>query len=80
MCQGEFLKKDENQRLDLFEDLVEKALQWEPTPEKYGNTNPISSKEGLHSIDAEAKIFNLMRRMEALEIKEPVLVNQVSPN
>jgi len=78
------LKKDENQRRDLFEDLAGKNLQWEPPPENYENTNPISSKGGLHSIESfittEAKISSLMRKMEALETKEPVLVNQVSPN
>ena len=48
------------------------------------NSNPISSKGGLHSIEssivAEAKIANLMRRIEALETKEPAPVNQVSPS
>ena len=29
MCQGEFLKKDENQGWDLFEALAEKTIQWE---------------------------------------------------
>ena len=84
MCLGEFLQKNENQEWDLFEDLAEKALHWEPTPEKYGNTNPISSKGGPHSIEssitAETKISSLMRRMEALKTKEPVPVNQISPN
>jgi len=77
MCQGGFLQKDANQEWDLFEELAEKTLQWEPTPEKFRNTNHISSKGGLHSIEsfipAEAKISS--RWMEALEIKEPVLVN-----
>ena len=34
MCQGGFLQKYENQGWDLFEDLVEKILQWEPTLKK----------------------------------------------
>jgi len=50
-----------------------------PTPEKSWNTNSISSKEGLHSIESsivvEARNFSLIRRMEALETKEPVPVN-----
>ena len=29
MYQGEFLKKDENQGWDLYEDLAEKIIQWE---------------------------------------------------
>ena len=36
MCQGGFLQKNENQGWDLFEDLTEKTLQWEPTSEKLG--------------------------------------------
>jgi len=38
MCQGEFLQKDENQDWDLFEDLVEKTLQWEPASKKPRNS------------------------------------------
>ena len=28
MCQGEFLKKDEDQGWDLYEALAEKTIQW----------------------------------------------------
>ena len=52
MCQGGFLQNDENQGWDLFEDLAEKPLQWELTPERSRNTNPIFSKGGLHSIES----------------------------
>ena len=34
MCQEAFLQKDENQDWDLFEDLAEKTLQWEPASKK----------------------------------------------
>ena len=51
-------------------------------PNKSRNNNPISSKEDLHSIEstiaAEAKITNLMRKLEVLKIKDPASVNQVS--
>jgi len=84
MCQGRFLQKDEYQGWDLSGNLAEKILKWEPTPEKFRSTNPISSKGGLHSIESsiatEAKISSLMRRLEALETKEPVSVKHVSPN
>ena len=84
MCQRGFLQKDEHQGWDLFEDLAEKIIQWEPTPEKSRNTNLISSKGGLHyiesSIAAKARIANLARILELLETKEPVPVNQVSPH
>ena len=84
MCQGRFLQKDENQGWDIFEDQVEKSLQWKPTPKKSRNTNHISSKRDLYSIQSsittETKISSLMRKLEAIETKELVPVNQVSPN
>jgi len=83
MCRGGFLKKDENQGWDLFEDLAEKTLQCEPASEKPRNSQSIASKRGLLSLEltttVEAKIATLMRRIEALEIKEPANVNQINP-
>ena len=62
MCQGEFLKKDEDQGWDLYEALTEKTIQWESYPEK---TNPTTFRTDMHSIEssivAEAKITQLMR-------------------
>ena len=84
MCQVGFLQKDENKGWDLYENLVEKTIQWDPTSEISRNSNSISSNRGLHSIESsianEAKLANLARRLEALEMKEPNSVNQVSPN
>ena len=61
------LKKDEEQGWDLYEDLAEKIIQWESCPEK---TNPTTSRSSMHSIEssiaAEAKITQLMRRLELL--------------
>jgi len=80
MCQGEFLNKDEDQGWDLYEVLAEKTIQWESCPEK---TNPITFRTSMHSIEssiaAEAKITQLMRRLELLEVREPNSVNQVNP-
>ena len=63
MCQGEFLQKDENEGWDLYENLAEKTIQWEPTSENSRNSNSISSKGGLHLIESsitnEAKLANL---------------------
>ena len=79
-----FLQKDENEGRDLYKNLAEKTIQWEPTNETSRNSNSISSKGGLHSIESsianEAKLANLARRLKSLETKEPSLVNQVSPN
>jgi len=84
MCQEEFLQKDENVGWDLYENLDEKTIQWEPTNENSTDSNSISSKGGLHLIESyitvEARIANLVTRLEVLETKELVLVNQVSPN
>ena len=84
MCQGGFLQKDKNEGWDLYENLAEKSIQWEPTSETSRNLNSISSKGGLHSIESsianEAKLANLERRLEALETREPSPVNQVGPN
>ena len=81
MCQGGFLQKDENEGWNLYENLVKKTIQWELTSENSRNSNSISSKGGLHSIESsitvKAKISNIMRKLKALETKEPV--NQVSP-
>ena len=80
MCQGEFLKKDEDQDWDLYEALAEKIIQWESCPEK---TSPTTFRTGMHliesSIAVEAKITQLMRRLELLEAREPNSVNQVNP-
>ena len=84
MCQREFLQKDENQGWDLFEDLAEKTIKWEPSPEKLRNSQSIAFSGGLLSIEslvvAEAKIATLMRRIEALETKEKELsiANQIN--
>jgi len=61
------LQKDENEEWDLYENLAEKTIQWEPTNKNSRNSNSISSKGGLHSIessiDAEARIANLARQL-----------------
>ena len=83
MCQGGFLQKNENQGRDLFEDLAEKTLQWEPASEKPKNLQSIASRGGFLSLESsittEAKIATLMRRIEPLETKESANVNQINP-
>ena len=36
---------------EIYEDLAEKTLQWELTPEESRIAIPVSSKRGLHSIE-----------------------------
>ena len=83
MCQGGLLQKDKNQDWDLFEDLAEKTLQWEPASKKLRNSQSIVSRGGLLSLESsivgEAKIATLMRRIEALETKELANVNLINP-
>ena len=77
------MERYESQCWDLFEDLAEKTLQLEPAFEKLSNSQFIASKGGLISLESfivvEAKITTLMRKIEALETKEPAKVNQINP-
>ena len=70
-------------RVGICLDRTEKTLQWEPAMKKSRISQSITSKGGLLSLEssiaAEAKIATLMRRIEALEIKEPANVNQIKP-
>ena len=83
MCQKGFLKKNEDEGWLLYEDLANKTIQLEPIPGKFRTNDPSSSKGDAHFIEVniatKAKLAVVMRRLEALETKEPVLVNQVSP-
>ena len=69
------MQKDEDQGSDLFEDLAEKTLQWEPASEKPRNSQSITSRGWLlsleSSITAEVKVATLMRRIEALLAQRP---------
>ena len=68
--------------MEIYEDLAKKILQWEPSNEEFRNSNSISSERGLHSIEdsiaTEAKLANIMRRLEVIELRNPVSVNQLS--
>jgi len=46
------LKKNKDEGWLLYEDLADKIIQWEPTPEKFRTSDPSSSKGGAHSIEA----------------------------
>ena len=35
MCQGGFLKRNENEGWLLYEELADNTIQWEPTPKKF---------------------------------------------
>ena len=46
------MKNNEDEGWLLYEDLADKTIQWEPTPEKFRTNDPNSSKGGVHSIEA----------------------------
>jgi len=60
------LQKYENEGWDLYENLTEKTIQWEPSSESSRNPYSISSKGGIHSIGLsianEARIANLTEK------------------
>ena len=80
---GDSYRKMKNQGWGLFEDLAQKTIQWESSPEKPRNSQSIAFRGRLLSIKssvaAEGKIATLMRRIEALETKEPAIANQINP-
>ena len=63
----------------MLEDLAEKSLQWEITRESDRHT---PSRGGVYqvqpSLSEEAKFVSLIRRIEALELKEHTQMNQVA--
>ena len=71
MSQGRFLKVDEHEGYELYEDLAEKFIQCEPISEESRTVNLIPSKMGLHSIEMfttyEVKFDGITRRLEDLE-------------
>ena len=76
------MKAEKHEGWEIHEDLAKKPIQWEPSREEFRTVNLISSKRSLHSIEMfiayEAKFDGITRRLEALENKDPALVNQVS--
>ena len=75
------MKKNKNEAWEFLEELVEKTMQWESTNDQLID-KLTSSKGGIYSIESsiatDAKFNTLVRRLEALEMKEKVQVNQTS--
>ena len=51
MCQGAFMKKNENDAWKFLGELVEKIMQWESTKDQLID-KPTPSKCGIHSIES----------------------------
>jgi len=83
MCGGRFLKKRWIWRVENLWRFSQKNLTMGTSNEESRNPHSVSSKKGLHSIEEsignEAKLANVMWMLVALETKDPILVNQVSP-
>ena len=74
MCNREFIDKGPDEAWDYIEILAEKAQTWEDT-EKVERSKPTSSsKGGLFHLreedDFNIKLANLVRKVEALEMKK----------
>jgi len=75
------MRKTEEEAFEFLEELPEKTMQWESFNEKLSTLN-LTLKGGIYStetsIAVETKIVDLMRRIEALEVKGHSYVNQVN--
>ena len=80
MCAGEFYEKSAREVIQFFYTIAENARTWET------NTSLDTSKEnstpvegGIHHLrendDLQAKIANLTRKLEAIELKK---VNEIT--
>ena len=76
------MRKNADEAWEFLESLSEKTMQWEHCDDRVSSVpQPKSSGISLESnIASEAKMATIMRRLEALEIKEraPTQINQVS--
>ena len=82
MCAGEFYEKSAREAIQFFDTIAEKARTWETNTSvdnaKVHNTH---TGGGLHYLrendDLQAKIANLTRKLEDIELKK---VNEVTCN
>ena len=80
MCAGEFYEKSAREAIQLFDTIAENARTWETNT--FVNTAKVHSTPtggGIHHLrendDLQAKIANLTRKLEAIELKK---VNEVT--
>ena len=80
MCAGEFYEKSAREAIQLFDTIVENARTWETnTSVDTAKVHSTSTGGGIHHLrdndELQAKIANLTRKLEAIELKK---VNEVT--
>ena len=80
MCAGEFYEKSAREEIQLFDTIAENARTWETnTSVDTAKVHSTSTGGGIHHLrendELQAKIANLTRKLEAIELKK---VNEVT--
>ena len=80
MCTGEFYEKSAREAIQFFDTIAENARTWETnTSLDTAKVHSTPTGGGIHHLresdDLQAKIANLMRKLEAIELKK---VNEVT--
>ena len=80
MCAGEFYEKSAREEIQLFDTIAENARTWETnTSVDTAKVHSTSTGGGIHHLrendELQAKIANLTRKLEAIEMKK---VNEVT--
>ena len=80
MCAGEFYEKSAREAIQFFDTIAENARTWETnTSVATAKVHSIHTGGGIHHLrendDLQAKIANLTRKLEAIELKK---VNEVT--
>ena len=80
MCAGEFYEKSAREAIQFFDTIAENARTWETnTSLDTAKVHSTPTGGGIHHLrenhDLQAKIANLMRKLEAIELKK---VNEVT--
>ena len=80
MCAGEFYEKSAREAIQVFDTIAENARTWETnTSLDTAKVHSTPTGGGIHHLrendDLQAKIANLTRKLEAIELKK---VNEVT--
>ena len=80
MCAGEFYEKSAKEAIQFFDTIAENARTWEINTSLYtAKVHSTPTRGGIHHLrendDLQAKIANLTRKLEAIELKK---VNEVT--
>ena len=84
MCAGEFYEKSAREAIQLFDTIAENARTWETnTFVDTAKVHSIPTRGGIHHLkendELQAKIANLTRKLEAIELKKVKEVTSCRP-